>query len=61
MNKVVEILVKRDKNTELEAIGRIKEVRQMMKECNYDPEECESLVMDYLGLEMDYIDEILYG
>ena len=61
MNKIVEILMRRDGYSEKEAIDRINEVKSMMEECNYDPEESEEIFMSQLGLEMDYIDDLLFG
>jgi hypothetical protein len=49
----------RDENTEQEAKDRIKEVQDLIEECNYDPEESEDLLMDMLGLEPDYIVDLL--
>ena len=60
MNRVVEILVRRDGITEAEAKLILKDVRQMFKECNYDPDECEDIMACELGLEPDYIMDILW-
>lgn len=60
MNKVVEILIKRDGLSQEEAEDRVREVRDMMEDCSFDPDECEEIVMDELGLEMDYLMDILY-
>ena len=59
MNRIVNILMKRDGNTEQEAIDRIKETRSLMESCGFDPEECERIFLEELGLEMDYIIDIL--
>lgn len=62
MNRVVEILMNRDGNTKQEAEKRVQETRMMMYEAieagNFD--EAEQVVYDELGLEMDYIEDILY-
>ena len=62
MNRVVEILMQRDGNTEQEAEKRIQETRTMMYEAievgNFD--EAEQVIVDELGLELDYIEDILY-
>lgn len=60
MNRVVEILMRRDDLTQQEAENRVSEVKQMMEDCAYDPEECVDIVQDELGLEMDYIEDILF-
>lgn len=60
MNRVVSILMKRDGNTKEEALARIDEVRKRIESCNYDPEESEDIVMEELGLEMDYLEDILF-
>lgn len=60
MNKVVEILMKRDGMSQEEAEDRVREVRDIMEDCSFDPEECEEIVMDELGLEMDYLMDMLY-
>lgn len=60
MNRVVEILMHRDNLTQQEAEDRVLEVKQMMEDCNYDPEECVVIMGDELGLEMDYIEDILF-
>ena len=60
MNKVVEILMRRDNFTQQEAEDRVSEVKQMMKDCGYDPEECTDIMNDELGLEMDYIEDLLF-
>lgn len=59
MEEIIKILIRRDGNTKEEAIERINEVKEMIEECNYDPEEVENIVMDNLGLEMDYIFDLL--
>lgn len=59
MKEVVEILMRRDNLTASEAKQEVEEVRQMMADCSYNPAECEEIMADYLGLEMDYIFDIL--
>lgn len=59
-NKHVEqILMERDGDTKELAEARIAEVVDLFEECNYDYDECECILMDYLGLEMDYIHDIV--
>lgn len=60
MDRVVNILIRRDGNTKEEALARIDEVRKRIENCNYDPEESEDIVMEELGLEMDYLEDILF-
>ena len=58
-NKVVEILMKRDGLSRTEAQEQFNEVREMIQECNFDPVETEDILIEELGLEMDYIFEFL--
>ena len=60
MNRVVEILMKRDDLSQAEAEELLREVRYMLEECNYDSEESEDIISDELGLELDYIMDILF-
>ena len=62
MNKVVEILMKRDDLTKEEAKARLLEVREMINDAvdNGEWYEAEDIIADELGLEMDYIFDILY-
>lgn len=59
MNEVVEILMKRDGLSRREAQEQFNEVREMIQECNFDPVETEDILIEELGLEMDYIFEFL--
>lgn len=59
MNRVVQILMKRDDLTEQEATELLDECREALADCNYDPEESQDIIQDYLGLEPDYIFDIL--
>ena len=59
MRKVVEILMKRDGLSRTEAQEQFNEVREMIQECNFDPVETEDILIEELGLEMDYIFEFL--
>ena len=58
-NKVVDILMKRDGLSLTEAQKQFNEVRDMIQECNFDPVETEDILIEELGLEMDYIFEFL--
>lgn len=55
MQEIINILMERDGMTKREALDLIKEVKEMMEECNYDPEECEEIFTSEIGLELDYI------
>ena len=58
---VVDVLMERDGLTKQEAKQQIDEVREMMEdaiECG-DYTEVEDIMYSELGLEMDYIDELL--
>ena len=59
MNEVVEILMRRDGLSRREAQDRFNEVRDMIQECHFDPFETEDILIEELGLEMDYIFEFL--
>ena len=61
MNNVVAILMKRDGMSRAEAIARVTEVRGMIEDVNGDYDETEQIMIDELGLEMDYIFDILLG
>lgn len=54
---VVEILMERDDMTKEEAVSLIDETREEILTSNLF--EAEEIMMDMLGLEMDYIFEIL--
>ena len=57
MNNVVSILMKRDGITELQAVSLIEETKEALLAA--DPYDAEDIIADYLGLEMDYIFDIL--
>ena len=57
-NEVIRILMERDEMTEVEAKERLEEVREMLAYA--DPYEVEDIVADELGLELDYIFDILW-
>lgn len=61
MNKVVEILIERDKMTKDEAVRLLVETREEIYEAMDAGEiDCvEDILMDELGLEMDYLFDIL--
>lgn len=51
----------RDGISKDEAIDLLEEIKGMMEECKYDPEECENIFATELGLEPDYIINFLFG
>lgn len=57
-NRVVRILMERDGLTKREAEVRLDEVRVLLDEA--DPFEAESIIADELGLELDYLFDILF-
>ena len=61
MNNVVAILMKRDRMSRAEAVALVTEVRAMIEDADGDYDEAEQIMIDELGLEMDYIFDILLG
>lgn len=59
MNPIVEILCRRDGISVKEAIGRVEDVRRMIAESNYGYDEVEGILATELGLEMDYIYDLI--
>lgn len=61
MNEVVKILMRRDGISELEAENLVEETREEMMNAIEDGYyfEAEAILRDYLGLEPDYIFDIL--
>lgn len=59
MNSVVKILMDRDGNTKQDAVKRFEETKIMMEECAFEPIETEKILMEQLGLEMDYIHDFI--
>lgn len=57
--RVVKILMERDGLTEDEACERIEEVRALFDEANYNSMTCENILANELGLELDYLVDIL--
>lgn len=61
MSRIVDILMKRDGVTREEARNTLQETREMINDAiasgNFD--EVEDIVYSELGLEMDYIDELI--
>lgn len=61
MNNVVEILMKRDGMSRTEAVALVTKVHGMIEDADGDYDEAEQIMIDELGLEMDYIFDILLG
>ena len=59
MNKVVAILTKRDGNTQAEAESRVRETKMMIASCDGNHEDAEEIMYEELGLEMDYLMDVL--
>lgn len=57
--RIINILMERDGIDEDEARELVDEVREMMTDCDYDPTECELIVQEELGLELDYIFDLI--
>lgn len=58
-NRIVEILCRRDGITTEEAEELIKETINEMEACGYAPCESEDIMLNNLGLELDYIFDLL--
>ena len=56
-NKVVRVLMERDGLSKKEAEEKLDEVREMIADA--DPWEAEDIIADELGLELDYIFDII--
>lgn len=56
MDKIIEILVKRDELTEEYARQLVNETRD---EIMMNPAEADEIIMDYLGLEPDYLMDLI--
>lgn len=59
MNRVIEILCRRDGISVKEAAARVQNVQQQLADVNYDYDEVEDILANELGLEMDYIMDLL--
>jgi hypothetical protein len=57
--EIVRVLMERDGLTEDEAEERVDEVREMFEDCEYDSTECELIMAEELGLELDYVFDLL--
>lgn len=59
MNRVVEILMKRDGVSEEEARALVRETRDELIMLD-NPFEADEIIENYLGIEPDYLEDILY-
>jgi hypothetical protein len=59
-SNVIGLICRRDGCSAKEAEKLIGQAVSEMEDCGYDPCECEDIMMNILGLEMDYIFDILY-
>ena len=60
--RIVQILMERDGLSKDEAIALLKDVRAELYECidKGDYSSAEDIMLDELGLEMDYIFDLIY-
>ena len=59
MKKIIKILMERDGMSEQEARDLFKETRDEILMLD-DPFEAEDIMSEYLGLEPDYIEDLLF-
>ena len=62
MNSVVKVLMQRDNMSQLDAERRLEEIREMVNdeiECGGDYDVIEDIIACELGLEMDYLFDVL--
>ena len=59
MNRIIEILCRRDGISVKEAAARVQSVQAALADVNYDYDEVEDIMTNELGLEMDYIMDLL--
>ena len=59
MNRVVKILMERDKLDRHLAENRVKEVKKLISNSSLDYNEVEDIIQSELGLEMDYIIDLI--
>ncbi len=57
--RIIQVLMERDGLDYTEAKEQVDEVRDMFAECDYDPTECENIMQEELGLELDYIFDLI--
>ena len=59
MNRIIEVLCRRDDISVKEAAARVKSVQEQLADVNYDYDEVEDIMANELGLEMDYVMDLL--
>ena len=59
MNRVVKILMERDKLDRHLAENRVKEVSLMIQQSSLEYDEVEEIISEELGLEMDYLIDLI--
>ena len=57
--RIVKILMERDGISQEAAEELVSDVKCMIAECNYNPHECELIMSQELGLELDYIFDLI--
>ena len=60
MNRIVEILCRRDGITVEEATRLVNETKEMIADIGFNYDEAEQIMQANLGLEMDYICDLLF-
>ena len=61
VNRIIKTLIRRDGMTEKEARSYFEECREEFMEMLERDKMPDSALMDYFGLEDDYIEEFLFG
>lgn len=61
MNRMVELLMKRDQVTEEEAQERLTAAKELISACDYEEEETEWILRTELGLELEDLDDVVSG
>ena len=59
MNRVIEILCCRDGISVKEAAARVKSVQEQLADVNYDYDEVEDIMANELGLEMNFVMDLI--
>ena len=59
MNGVIEILCRRDGISVHEAAARAKSVQEQLADVNYDYDEVEDIMANELGLQKDFIMDLI--
>lgn len=59
MNRVIEILCRRDGISVKEAAARVRSVQEQLASANYDYDEVEDILANELGLEMNFVMDLI--